>query len=330
MSETLMHTNQPPDADSPLASAPPEASSAPSAPPGAPLGPPPFLRERSQLQDRLFAFGRWLIYLVLLGILLLVFSGVEGAFRSRHHHYLLFTMMSELVFAAAVILPGFIMAPVEGRPFADFGLPARGAFGRNFWIGTLWGFSALSVLMLALHICGAYEFGSIALSRVRIVRFAVYYAFFFLLTGFAEDFLSRGYSQWILTKVMGFWPAAALMSVAFGAIHSLNPGESKSGIAAAGLLGFFFCLTLRRTGNLWWAVGFHMSWDWCESFFYSVPDSGQMSVGHLMNSTFHGPNWLTGGTAGPEGSLLVFVLIAALWALFSRIYPEVRWGQANG
>jgi len=318
-----MHTNQPPDADSTLPSVPPGAPSTSSSTPGLPLD-PPLLHERSALQERLFSFARWLVYLVLLGILLFAFGAIEAAFHARHHNYLLFSTASELVFAAAVVLPAFVMARVEGVRFGDFGLPAQQTFGRNFWIGTLWGFLALSVLMLALRICGAYEFGSIALSRGRILKFAAYYAIFFLLTGLAEEFLSRGYSQWILTRVMGFWPAAILMSIGFGAIHSLNPGESKAGITAAGLLGLFFCLTLRRTGNLWWAVGFHMSWDWGESFFYSVPDSGQMSVGHLMRSSFHGPVWLTGGTAGPEGSVLVFLLIAALCALFSWIYPEVK------
>ena len=142
----------------------------------------------------------------------------------------------------------------------------------------------------------------------------------------SEEFLLRGYSQWVLSKGMHFWPAAALLSFGFGAIHGFNSSESKIGLAAAGLIGFFFCLTLRRTGDLWWAVGFHMSWDWGESYLYSVPDSGEISPGHLLNSSFHGPTWLTGGLVGPEGSALVFVVIVVLWVLFDRMYPEVKYG----
>ena len=70
---------------------------------------------------------------------------------------------------------------------------------------------------------------------------------------------------------MNFWPAAALLSVGFGAIHSGNSGEAKTGLVAAGLIGSFSALTLRRTGSVWSAVGFHMSWDWGESYLYSVP-----------------------------------------------------------
>jgi membrane protease YdiL (CAAX protease family) len=183
----------------------------------------------------------------------------------------------------------------------------------------------LTALMLVLHLAGGFEFGSLALHGTRILKYGFFYAVLFLATGFFEEFLFRGYSQWVLSRGMHFWPAAALLSVGFGAIHSANPGEAKTGLIAAGLIGFFFCLTLRRTGSLWWAIGFHASWDWGESFLYSVPDSGGVVPGHLLNSRFHGPAWLTGGSVGPEGSLLIFVLLAMLWILFDRMHPQVRY-----
>ncbi len=236
-------------------------------------------------------------------------------------------MMIEAGMMLAAILPGLAMTRIEGRPFGDFGLPARRAFGRNFWVGTLWGIGSLSLLMLALRVAGAFEFGSLSLHGSRILKFAAYYAVLFLLTGLFEEFLIRGYSQWVLSRGMNFWPAAALLSAAFGAIHGTNPGEAKTGLIAAGFIGFFLCLTLRRTGDLWWAVGFHMAWDWGESYLYSVPDSGAVLPGHLLHSSFHGPAWLTGGSVGPEGSYLVFVVIGALWVLFDRAYPEVKYGS---
>ena len=276
--------------------------------------------------DGMYAGTRWLIYLAMGGIVLLI----EGAITHFVHPHaggpVWWSMVAEASMLLAAILPGLVMARIEGLPFGDFGLPARGAFGRNFWVGTLWGIASLTVLMLVLRAAGAFTFGSLNLHGGRILKFALYYALLFLLTGFFEEFLLRGYSQWVLTKGMNFWPAAALLSVAFGAIHGVNPGEAKTGLVAAGLIGFFFCLTLRRTGDLWWAVGFHMAWDWGESYLYSVPDSGTLLPGHLINSSFHGPTWLTGGSVGPEGSYLVFVVIAALWVVFDRAYPEVKYG----
>ena len=328
MSQTLMDTN-------PLPPSVPEPAS-PTAADSAPVAATASLlitnvRQESPFRDvfvgpeGMYAGTRWLIYLALGGLVLLI----EGVLMHFIHPHaggpVWWGMVSELSLLLAAILPGLVMAKIEERPFGNFGLPARGAFGRNFWVGTLWGIASLTVLMLVLRAAGAFTFGSLDLHGGRILKFALYYAVFFLLTGFFEEFLLRGYSQWVLTRGMHFWPAAALLSVSFGAMHGVNPGEARIGLVAVVAIGFFFCLTLRRTGDLWWAVGFHMSWDWGESYLYSVPDSGTMLPGHLLNSSFHGPAWLTGGSVGPEGSYLVFAVIAALWVLFDRVYPEVAY-----
>jgi len=52
-------------------------------------------------------------------------------------------------------------------------------------------------------------------------------------------------------------------------------------VVATGLL---FCLMIRRTGTLWFAVGFHEAWDWAETFFYGTPDSGLLGVGRFLNT----------------------------------------------
>ena len=274
--------------------------------------------------DRLYPGARWLIYVAMAFVTLGLSNSLLNALRPQHVP-LWWTMVGEVRLLVAAVLPGLLMARIEGRPFGDFGLPAKGAFRRNFWIGAIWGIASLTVLMLVLRAAGAFSFGSLDLHGARILKFAFYYAVFFLITAFFEDFLMRGYSQWVLAQGMHFWPAAALLSILFGALHLMNPGEAKIGIAAVVVIGLFFCLTLRRTGTLWWAVGFHMSWDWGESYLYSVPDSGGIAPGHLLNSSFHGPDWLTGGSVGPEGSYLVFVVLILLWFLFARAYPEVKY-----
>jgi uncharacterized protein len=275
--------------------------------------------------DGMYSGTRWLIYLAMGGIVLGVFGVLRHFVHTPRGGSIWWGLFSEAAVALAAIVPAFVMARIEKRPFGAFGLPRQNAFRRSFWIGTGWGIASLSVLMIALRIAGAFEFGSLSVHGLQIAKYALYYALFFLMVGFFEEFLIRGYSQWVLSQGMNFWPTAALLSVGFGALHSSNPGESKAGLLAAALIGFFFCLTLRRTGDLWWAVGFHMSWDWGESYLYSVPDSGGMMPGHLLNSSFHGTAWLTGGSVGPEGSVLVFVVIVALWVGFDRVYPEVKY-----
>lgn len=229
-----------------------------------------------------------------------------------------------IVLVVASLLPARILGVVEKRPFGAYGLPWRGVFSRQFWLGLIWGIAALSALMLLMHGMGVFSFGNMALHGTRALGFAIYWGAFFLLVGFFEEFTFRGYSQFTLARGMGFWPAALLLSFVFGAIHLSNPGEAWVGALCAGLIGFFFCFTLRRTGSLWFAVGMHASWDWGESYLYSVPDSGGMATGHLLNSSFHGSRWLTGGSVGPEGSVLVFVVIAASWWAFDRMFAASR------
>ncbi|MGC1450335.1 MAG: type II CAAX endopeptidase family protein [Candidatus Sulfotelmatobacter sp.] len=238
-------------------------------------------------------------------------------------------MLSELGSLVSAVIPAVVLARIERRPWKAYGLPGAQAFGRLFWLGSLWGFAAISLLMVVLYGLHAYAFGNAALHGARLARFAAFWGVFFLLVGLFEEFCLRGYLQFTLARGIGFWPAALVLSCAFGLIHLENGGEQWNGLLAAASIGFFFCLTLRRTGNLWFAVGFHAAWDWGETFFYSVPDSGSVWPGHLLSSSLHGPGWLSGGTVGPEGSVLCFVVMALTWIAFDRMYPSAKTTVAS-
>ncbi len=225
----------------------------------------------------------------------------------------------------AIFLSAIVMGRIEGRSLADYGLPGRGAFGPEFWRGGLWGFLALTTLLAALRLANSYSIAGLALSGRDIVSYAVLWAAAFLCVGFFEEFLLRGYALYTLATGIGFWPAAMSLSALFGAVHLGNRGENWAGALSAAFIGVFLCFTVRRTGRLWFAVGLHAMWDYSESFIYSVPDSGVMVTGHLLNSSFHGPQWLTGGSVGPEGSALVFAIIAVMFILFAGIHREVRF-----
>ena len=93
-------------------------------------------------------------------------------------------------------------------------------------------------------------------------------------------------------------------------LHVGNSGEAKAGLLLAGSFGLLAAFSLRRTGSIWFAIGMHATWDWGESYFYGVPNSGVLATGHLTAASLHGPVWLTGGSVGPEGSALVFAVIA--------------------
>lgn len=236
-----------------------------------------------------------------------------------------FEFILETIVISSVFLAAFIMSKIEARPFASYGIPLRGAFGRLFWVGVFWGLALESIEMLVLYALGDFSFGGLALSGSALLRFALLWALGFVLVGIAEEFTFRGYAQFTLTTGMGFWPSAILLSALFGLVHLLNPGEGWVGALSVMLFGLFACFTLQRTGTLWFAIGLHAAADFAETFIFSVPDSGMLARGHLLNSSFHGPRWLTGGSIGPEGSVVDFALFLLSFVLFARLYRVKKY-----
>ena len=275
-------------------------------------------------ERELRAGWRLLIYVALF----LAIGGAES-FAAAHLHLLTATstnitvsgmLIQELILFSAAFLAATILGALESRSFSDYGLPASSMFGRLFWHGLLWGLMMISAMILLIGLLGGFSLGGLALHGSAILSYAALWGLVFLLVGLFEEFLFRGYTQFTLATGIGFWPAATMISAIFGASHLRNTGEDIAGALSVFVIGMFFCLTLRRTGNLWFAVGLHASFDWGETFLFSVPNSGIVAPGHLLNSSFHGPVWLTGGTVGPEGSVMAFVVVALAAAIFNRVF----------
>lgn len=221
-----------------------------------------------------------------------------------------------------------IMARIERRKFGQYGLPAQRAFRKDFWIGALAGFAAISGCLLGIYGFHGFHLRGLAIHAGTIVSATAAWGATFVLVGLAEEFSFRGYLQFTFTTGIGYWPSAVLLSVLFGLMHAANPGESRIGLASVVIFGLLFCLFLRRTGNLWWAVGFHAAWDWGQTFFYGVPDSGIPPYHNLFNSEFSGKPWLTGGSVGPEASVFAPIVLLIVAILFTRVYRETRYRAA--
>jgi hypothetical protein len=219
-------------------------------------------------------------------------------------------------FAAALL-----MAWIERRSFSDYGLPWRAAFRGRFWQGTIWGLVSFTATILCIAALKGFSFGHIALAGRTLIQQAVLWGVVFILVGISEEFLFRGYALFTLAHGIGFWPAAFVISTVFGLVHLNNGGEAWTGVPQIFVISMLFCLTLRRTGNLWFAVGMHAGWDYAETYLFSAPDSGTVSPGTLLSSSFQGPRWLTGGQVGPEGSVFSVVILLAAMLLFARLYP---------
>lgn len=239
------------------------------------------------------------------------------------------TMLSEGILFIITVFPALIMAKIERRKFGEYGLPARSAFRKNFWIGGVVGFLAISGGLLGIFVLHGFHLTGLAIHGRTLLNATAAWSLAFVIVGLAEEFSFRGYLQFTLTTGIGFWWSALLLSALFGLAHASNPGESKSGLLSVVCFALLFCLFLRRTGNLWWAVGFHAGWDWGQTFFYGVADSGLKPYHNLFNSTFHGPDWLTGGSVGPEASVFTPIVLLIVAILFALVYRENRYRPSD-
>lgn len=233
----------------------------------------------------------------------------------------LFVALGELTTFGAAYLAALAMARLEQRPAGVYGLPLREAFGKSFWQGIFLGLCEVSLLVGLIAAFGGYSFGSLDLHGKGLIGWGLLWAVAFVLVGFSEEFLFRGYTQYTLARGVGFWPAAACLSLTFGAVHLKNPGEGIVGALNVAVTGLVFAFALRRTGNLWLAVGWHACFDFGETFLFSVPDSGFVFDHHLSNAALHGPAWLTGGTVGPEGSVFGFLTMGIAALAIHFLFP---------
>jgi membrane protease YdiL (CAAX protease family) len=229
-------------------------------------------------------------------------------------------IINDLVTILPILGATAIMARIEGRTTLDYGL-RDGQWLRRFATGAAWGFVLISFLIGLLRVTGHLAFDGQLIHGQMILTDALLLGVVFLLVGVTEEVTFRGYLQYTAARGIGFWPAAILLSFGFGGAHLFNPGEHLFGAFAAGFAGFVFCYPLYRLGSLWWSIGAHFAWDWGQSYFYGVPDSGLMFPGHLQATHPVGPDWLSGGTVGPEGSIFVilaFGLVIPIVALTTR------------
>jgi uncharacterized protein len=187
-----------------------------------------------------------------------------------------------------------------------------------------WGLLLYIVLCEAmgglLFLAGGYTISGLAVHGGEALRSAVLWALAFLFIGLYEEIYFRGYPLATLARGLGFrgfWPAALLLSLAFGALHYFNkPMETWMDFASVTLIGLFFCVSIRRTGSVWFATGWHFAYNFGSMFLFGGPNTGNQGrpiPGHLLDSAFHGPAWLTGGPMGPEASVFIFLVIAALF-----------------
>lgn len=221
----------------------------------------------------------------------------------------------------AALIATALFAWYERRSVGSYGLPIARALKFPTWEGFAVGIvqaGAVAVAMLAL---GAMQVHGLALSGAAIAAFALAWLGACLLVGIGEEMFLRGYFLQTLWKAVGFWPATAVVAVIFAGVHYLlKPGENLWDMIALVTFSVLCCYSVLRTGTLWFAVGLHVAYDYMQLFVIGTPNGGHVPIGRLLDATFNGPAWLTGGGLGTEASWVAYGMDALAFLYLWRRY----------
>ena len=154
------------------------------------------------------------------------------------------------------------------------------------------------------------------------------YILIMALVAISEETVVRGYLLNNLLESFPKWIALMISATAFSLIHLLNPGFTWISLLGIFTGGILLGLNYMYTGNLWFGIFLHFGWNFLQGPVLGYNVSGIETESLLIQST-NGPDWLTGGAFGFEGSLLSTLVILPAIAYFSFYYRRNEWALAG-
>lgn len=238
--------------------------------------------------------------------------------------------IAEAVNFLAALISTALFAWYERRRIDGYGLPIGAALKSPTWEGFAVATVQTAAVAFAMLALGGMQVHGLALAGSAIVTSALAWLAACICVGISEEFLFRGYLFQTLWRGIGFWPASAVVAAIFAGIHYLlKSGENIWDVIALVTFSLLCCYSVLRTGNLWFAVGLHVAYDFIQLFVIGTPNGGQIPSGRLLDVTFSGPAWLTGGSLGTEASWFAYPLDALAFAYVwwrYRSNPDYRPG----
>lgn len=217
-----------------------------------------------------------------------------------------------------LLVVGLVVKVIRNKPLASIGLVRPD--GKRLLTGFLSGallLIAVIAIMLLLDIAKLQgdwlqpQWGRIDPVNLFIVS---------ILAGISEEVLCRGYIQQLLSsRLSPFW-AMIIISAGFSLGHIINGGFTWISALNIALVSLIFSGVTILTGNLYFAIAFHIAWNLFQGDVFGVPVSGHPVEG-IYSMELQGVNWLSGGSFGLEGSAvttLVLGLACAALLMTSR------------
>ncbi len=190
----------------------------------------------------------------------------------------------------------------DKRAITEFS--AKG-LAKNLTIGILIGFVLQSFTILVMYLNGNYSVVNINPVSFILIPFAIMFT-----VAIIEEILVRGIIFRIVEEKLGSYISLTISSVLFGVFHLANPhGTLISGICIT-TAGFMLGAAFIYSRNLWFPIALHFAWNFTQSGIFGAITSGNEKTSSLLEAKIHGPEFITGGEFGPEGSIQAIVFCA--------------------
>jgi membrane protease YdiL (CAAX protease family) len=225
-----------------------------------------------------------------------------------------------------------IFAWYEGRRVDSYGLPIEQALGARTWDGALVGVVMAGVVAVGMYLLGGMQIRGLQTTGSALVPAALAWLGATICVGLGEELFFRSYLLQTLWKSIGFWPGAIVIALAFTADHYFfKTGENIWDVITLMSISLMLSYSVLRTGTLWFAVGFHMAFDYMQFFVIGTPNGTLVPQGRLLDASFNGPSWLTGGVLGTEASFLMYPAVALAWFyIWWRYRPHSKASSTPG
>lgn len=264
------------------------------------------LVQRARLASRAQRILRFPLTRIVLAVFITALAGgLTLTYASQLAHGWGQIMWPEVVAAVAVLLGYWLYVYIiERRPVAELAIAKAVP---ELGLGLLTGAAAVTAVIGLLMAVGGYQVAGSNGMSVSVIKPLAMMVFI----GVFEEVLSRGIVFRITEQSLGSWPALAISSLLFGLAHLPGEGVSVLAIVITVVAGVLFGAAYLLTQRLWLGIGLHIAWNYTLGSVYSIAVSGHEAKG-LLQGAVSGPDWLTGGAYGLEGSVFTLVVLALL------------------
>jgi uncharacterized protein len=177
---------------------------------------------------------------------------------------------------------------------------------RELGLGVAGGILLLSSVVAILALLGNARITGMNSPAILVAPIAMA-----LSSGVFEELLMRGVLFRVVERGLGTWISMGISALFFGAAHMANPGASVFTSVAISLeAGIMLAAAYTATRRLWVPIGIHFGWNFAQGGLFGIAVSGNPVDGWLKTE-LSGPELLSGGAFGAEGSLVAVVLCLA-------------------